>query len=595
MFPNKNRRNAVPTGIDIVADALSKQPLSNCVAAIDQLRITDPAISADYDGGTGLVRFLATDTPTGLSNLRYTGNPLGHAKKFLSTKSIATAFGLDKASLAAGTVDSFAFGNRVSFRQVINLKDGTVVPVRHGSVHTFLKGDGSVVHVASSIKQADEVPTALPKSMISQNAAIKRAQVKFGRKRCNSKVELQFSDNRGKFNAVYEVRLWAPRKARLYLVMATTGRIVHEQDLIHTSITSPAQQAGLTRIAAKGFLRIPDPKSPEKQVADHFIEALPDPKVLKNQRFTMLVREGGRWVEVKAKADGTFNYDMTVKAERSKFSAVATFIALNEQMAFYETLGLKKQAKPIPVYIDDPSVRDNAYFDPQGYEIHMGVGSGIPMGLAKDIAFDLGVEWHENGHHVVMLQTPGEDLPGGEGGAMHESTGDVLGQLVMDYLWGARYGKQLGAELTLDAIKKDRRVIGRYALPPDGIRIQRNNKRTPDDKTGEVHDDGLISGGAHADLLEAMIVKVVGEGKSITDGVTDFTKLYLASLALVPANRVLFKDMLRAMLSADQTLFSGKYKSEIEAAHTAHGITQTKATPGAGATPRTRKRKPRRG
>lgn len=594
MFPNKNRRNAVPTGIDIVADALSKQPLTNCVAAIDQLRISDPTISADFDGGTGLVRFLATETPTGLTNLRYSGNPLAHAKKFLSGKSVATALGLDKANLATGTVDAFAFGNRVSFKQVINLTDGRSIPVRHGSVHTFIKPDGSVVHVASSIKLGNELPKELPSSMMSEASAIKRAKAQFGRKRCNSSVELQFSDVNGKFNAVYEVRLWAPRKARLYLVMATTGRIVHERDLIHTSITSPGQQTGLTRIPAKCFLRIPDPKSPEKQVADHFIDTLPDPKVLKNQRFVMKVKEGGRWVEVQAKADGSFNFDINVKSERSKFSAVAAFIALNEQMAFYENLGMKKQTRPIPVFIDDTSVRDNAYFDPQGYEIHMGVGSGIPMGLAKDISFDLGVEWHENGHHVVMLQTPGEDLPGSEGGAMHESTGDVLGQLVMDYLWGSKYGKQLGAELTLDAIKKDRRVIGRYALPPDGIRIQRNTKKTPNDKTGEVHDDGLISGGAHADLLEAMIVKVVGDGKSITDGCTDFAKLYLAALALVPASKVLFKDMLRAMLSADQTLFAGSYKSLIEKAHADHGITQAKAGEGAGATPRQRKRKPRR-
>src|SRR5262249_50766638 len=157
------------------------------------------------------------------------------------------------------------------------------------------------------------------------------------------------------------------------------------------------------------------------------------------------------------------------------------------------------------------------------------VGTGLPNGLTRYIAFDLGVTWHENGHHVVYLQTPGKDLPGSEGGGIHESIGDVLGDLLMDFWFRLKFADKLGVKLTVADVEADRRVIGKYAMPPDGIRIQKNKNRTPQDKTGEPHDDGLISGGAKADLLVAM----VGNAADVESGLANFGKLTLAALALV--------------------------------------------------------------
>src|SRR5262249_8279795 len=149
--------------------------------------------------------------------------------------------------------------------------------------------------------------------------------------------------------------------------LAKTGEIVHERSLIRTSITSPAQNA-VNRIPVRTFLAIPDPKKKiADQVVDHYIETLPDPKVLKNHRFDMRVPSGRNWTAVNANTDGSYNF--SPDTESSLFSAVAVFVALNEQFELMEKLGMKKQTRTIPVFIDDSSVSDNAYFDPEAYEI----------------------------------------------------------------------------------------------------------------------------------------------------------------------------------------------------------------------------------
>ncbi|MDZ4834078.1 MAG: hypothetical protein SGJ27_09905 [Candidatus Melainabacteria bacterium] len=568
------RKNTKLNVRSLTAGTSVQAPMSFYQNAVKRI---DTSVEASF-GREGRVRSLMSGSATGLANLPFAGDPVAHAKQFLATPTISTALGLRNVNLIDGRTDRFDFGatqlNRVEMAQVIKIGEHDI-PVRGGFVHVSMDAAGKVINVTNTVKFGRR-PSALPKDILTGEAAIDVCKKKLAVDTAVGTSRLVLSEHEGKFGFVYEVKLvnQTPRHAMLYLVLAKTGEVVYEQSLIHTSVASSAQDV-LKRIPVKTFLSIPDPKKPiPGQVVDHYIESLKDPKVLADHRFEILVREGGKWVAVKAKDDGSFNFDHD--KESSKFSAVVTYVALRAQYELLESLGMKKQDRPIKVFIDDPDVQDNAYFDGENYEIHMGVGSGNRRGgLAVNISWDLGVEWHENGHHVVFLQCPGKDLPGSEGGAMHESTGDVLGQLCMEYLWGALYGKQLGNELTVAQIQAHRRIIGGYALPPNGIRIQRNNKKTPKDRTGQVHDDGLISGGAHADLLEAMIVSAVGESKTIVDGVSDFAKLYLAALALVPAHTVRFVDMLRAMHTADTTLFGGKYNAAIVKAHSDHGIVAT--------------------
>jgi len=279
---------------------------------------------------------------------------------------------------------------------------------------------------------------------------------------------------------------------------------------------------------------------------------------------------------VQCKPDGTFKYDVNTP----EFCAVSAFFALNAQMELMKAWGLKPPTRSLSVHVEDRSVSDNAYFDSEGFKIAIGIGTGLSNGgLTRYIGYDLGVLWHEDGHYFVFLQTPGQDLPGDEGGAIHESMGDTLGDLLMDWWFQLTYAKQLGITFGTAEVDADTRIIGKFALPPNGIRKAKNNKRTPKDKTGEVHDDGEISGAAKADLCVALVLK-----NGVAAGLELFGRMTLAALALVPSHKVTFRDLLNAYVTADQRLNNGANKAAIVKAFDDHGITLS-AKKGGGKTP----------
>lgn len=575
------------------APNLPKLPSGNIAKAIQAITGSTPA-EFEFDR-TGHVRHFAA-TGKSLFKAPYAGDPRAHAAAFLASSEVSQAFELGEVQLDEGVVDETSYGSRVDFAQSITLKDGRALRVRGGYLNVHLNKAGDIYNVTSTLKVFK--PRKVLGKVISAEAAIANAKKHLegllsnvtGRgarqmasalnksiETCSAKAELVLSEDSGRFDPVYEVNLsiCEPRQIMHVLVMARTGKVVYHESKLHFSIASQRQQVGLARIPARGLLRIPDPKvALSKQIVDHYVDDLPDPTVLKNQRMTLLVLKNRKWVEVKAKADGSFNFD-PVK-EKDEFAAVVSFIALNTQLVWMERLGMKTKYEPIKVFINDPKVRDNAYLDPENWEIHLGVGSGIPQGLVVEIFLDLGVSWHENGHGIVTIQAPGKDLPGAEGGALHEATGDVLGQILISYLFRLEFGHLIGYPLTAADIKADARIIGAYALPPDGIRKQRNGK-TMRDKTGEVHDDGEIVGAALADLLESMATAAgIGDDVSkLKNAIENYARIYLMALAIVPVARVTFRDMRRALITADQQLLSGANRAVIEAHFDKRGITNS--------------------
>lgn len=318
-------------------------------------------------------------------------------------------------------------------------------------------------------------------------------------------------------------------------------------------------------IKARALVITPDPNIPiSAQAKKVFINDLPNPRVLRNAYFEMLVGATGQPVIIKP--DGSYCYG----TRDPEFAAVSVFISLTKQIELYLKLGLRQPERILPVVVSDPFVRDNAYFDPLSYQIHIGLGSGVKHGgLNKQVAFDLGVTHHEFAHAAVALQTAGNDLSGKQATALNEAIGDVLGTLVMDYLSRIWYEKEIGQTFTACDLENDRRVIGTYALPPFGIRSLKNSKRLPDDLSGEPHADGLIIGGALADLLVEMVKM---NEQCIERQIKLFTKMVLMSLALLPQQTVLFENVLTAMLNADQQICAGKYRSIIEQCFRRHGI-----------------------
>ncbi len=320
------------------------------------------------------------------------------------------------------------------------------------------------------------------------------------------------------------------------------------------------------RIKANALLLTPDQNKPiSVQINKTTIGNLPDPTILKNKYFEMYT--GAAIKPVCAKADNTYCYGV----RDPELAAVSVFLALNRQIQIYLSLGLKYPRQPLPVIINNPFVVDNAYFDPKHYQMHIGVGSGVKHdGLTRNIAFDLGVANHEFGHAVVALQTGNGDLPGKEGEAINEAVADVLGALAMDYLSRSWYGEKSGQPFTVADLKNDRRIIGKYALPPFGIRSQKTNKKAPGDICGEPHADGLIVGSALADLL----VEIASQpGTEIDKQLRIFIRMTLLALALMPDMQVSFIDLLRSMIIADKKISQGKYHLLIEQCFAKHGIT----------------------
>lgn len=598
----------------------TREPKKALVTVVESLQAKDNLVEADFHPETGSLRFLSTGSTKGLSTTRFNNDPKGHATRTIRSRQIAKLLELSDCEISTAKVENMPYGYRVTFNQVLHVRGRqTAVPVRAGYVHVHMQKDGTIFQIVNTLRHGDAPATLgklatraqaieaakseLTKLLATAKLAEEEAQKKSGLDgklggvelhkaianldldklkesgrltqlisetrplidKSAPTVQLVFSAHDDKLDPVYEVSLSVgePRVFWGFLVHAKTGEVVHNRNLLHF--------AGKKTVAAgvqmKTLFRVPDPqKLIEDQIRSGVLDNLPDPTILKNDYIQVFVG-GSKSKPVKAKADGTFNYG----AKDPEFPAVAVFFAVTKQLEHLVKSGMmKKPSRPIPVYVQDPGVRDNAYFDPSDPQLRGGVGSGLKRGgLNVLIALDLSVFWHECGHYIVFLVTPGNDLPGSEGGAMHESSGDIMA-IVFGYLFRIWFAKELGETFSVKDMQSDRRVVGEYALPPDGIRILRNDLKTPDDKTGEVHDDGRISGAAHADLLEAMAV-AAGAGKE-EETCNKFLAIYMMALSLVPAHKVTFRDMLRCMITADQNLNGGANRKLIEDAHAAHGI-----------------------
>lgn len=541
-------------------------------------------VEADFNDA-GEVRSLYADGPHGLFAETFSGNAVNYATKFINSPDTKKALGLRYATLVAGETVEFEYFTRVEFKQVANVRGmASAIPVRGGFVHVFIDKSGNIIQVNSTVRRGIK-PNSLGR-IITQEKAIELAKAKFGVEHCDvPKCTLVLSSHDGSMDPVYEVLLSScePRKLALFLVKAKTSEVVYVENKLHFSQTAkprPTKPRASKGIIALSFPRIPDYRENEpitKQVGKVTIDPaeLPDPKLLKNPRYDMKVKDAtGKWVTVAANAKGTFEFDPLSKdkVEVAKFTATVEFHWLNTQDVTFESQGAVKVPNPIPVFIhmDSDAGTDNAYFDPSAWEIHLLPGTGLKAGgLVENIGWDTGVGMHENVHKRNAAEAPGKDLPGRQGMAAGEATADIYGDIMSDLQMRLANGAVLGHTLTLQDIIDEPGIIGKYCLPPDGIRIQQNKKQYPGDIKNEEHDDGLIIGGAFLDLLKATAAV---PGAKVEDVLTVNAKLYLNGTRLLPAHKVLFTDYVRAFTTADKSITGGANKDLIVKAFAGHGI-----------------------
>jgi Zn-dependent metalloprotease len=560
----------------------------------------------------GNIRSLTAQPGISLYRAPYEGQSLAYVNHYLEEDTVRKSLKLANVNLVAEEVSDMGInGERVGYKQTVRTKcneDGCLkdieIPVYKGFVYASVTAEGELINLTSTIAHARK-PERLGK-VISKEEAVGFAQKRFGKRTEVASNELFMIDNNGDFEPVYVVTLkkLKPTKAsgpsvKEILVDAKSGRIVHWYERLRFNQHSSTQDRVLNSPVGSVLHRIPDPSDDiAKQAGTEFFENLPDPSTMANQFFNVFTLQGSgsgdkstgtaknfiqaakktkkkgrsskaakQWKLLKANADGSFVF----KVGTDGFCAAIDFFALTKEMETCARLGLKKVTIVVPVHISDPDNEDNAWLDPTGPLMSIGQGTGVNRGgLIKYIAYDIGVCWHECGHWIVTIQTPGHDLTGAEGAAMHEAIGDIM-TVIMNCLFRLMYAKKLGMNFTKKDLQADPFDIGGYAAQPGVIRHGRNHKQTPQDKTGEPHDDSEIVTGALVDFFTDFVLAWPGD--DLVEAIEAFLRVILYALANMPASQQQFTDLLQALITAVQNTTNGKIDTKIiEAAFKKHSI-----------------------
>ena len=576
------------------------RPSKRLLSAVETFTRNLPGTAPTFDH-FGRLRNLQTSNPTGLFATPYCGNPAKYAKAFLDSDVCKKLFEINK-RIKLGAPIVQAMPNEVTlvrFEQYIKAsRHKRNVPVRGGYFDIYVDKEGYIFNINSTVRRgcvsrSRSLITPKMAKMIASAAFV----AKYEQEPHTVRTRFVYSSHEDRFDPCYEVVIsgkvasetlavqenGAAENADANILTAEAPRgparssIVPEQRmfLIHANTGALLHDAArrFFGVPAKAALEIPDINEDfAKQIYNVTIEGLPDKTVLENENLKVYTFDAaGKEVEVRD-ANG-FAYD----TEHKFFGAAMTFFWLNEQMNLVRRVTGLKPAFAIKVYVRDPNVQDNAYFDPEAKphpDVHLGTGSGNRWGgLRVEEERDQSIGCHELGHYVVYWLAPGQDFPGDEGGACHEGFGD-LNALLMALYFRMRYAEILGKPFGKQDIIDSTGKIGTYAYPPDGIRNDDNDK-TIDDKQGEVHADGEIIAAAMLHSLKALAQR----DDLTTEQVLDlFARLLYGATSLVPSHKVTFVDMLNAFLAADQNQNKSANKNLITANFGRHKIKQSKLT-----------------
>jgi Zn-dependent metalloprotease len=173
----------------------------------------------------------------------------------------------------------------------------------------------------------------------------------------------------------------------------------------------------------------------------------------------------------KSRAAGTNNNFIFLRNNKA-FSETMAYFHIDFAQRYIQSLGFTNVNNRQQVFAIDRTTADNSFYTPSTKKISYGTG-GV------DDAEDAEVIVHEYGHSVQDNQVPGFGAVE-EGGAMGEGFGDYLGATVNSSLAG---DFQLTCIAEWDATS--------YAAGvPHCLRRLDSTKHYPENKDGEVHDDG---------------------------------------------------------------------------------------------------------
>ncbi len=203
---------------------------------------------------------------------------------------------------------------------------------------------------------------------------------------------------------------------------------------------------------------------------------------------------------------------------------------------------------PITIDAHDPSVGDDADYDPFTKELHFGEG-GVDDGQDPDIVL------HEYGHAMQHNQVPGFGNAS-EGGAVGEGFGDYWAAALLDDQSASLLGTECVGAWLATAWNPFTGAFGTGCL-----RRLDNTWVFPRDLRHEVHDDGEIWSAALWNLRGAV-------GSDVADRLVIKSHTFLTPSAG-------FLDGADALLSADDALYGGAYAGAVRNALKATGIPRT--------------------
>ncbi len=220
-----------------------------------------------------------------------------------------------------------------------------------------------------------------------------------------------------------------------------------------------------------------DPNEANTYLTPVELQGLSDPTVLTGEYAN--AAPDGSPVEPVSEDDGTW---ATGRAGRGFEDAMA-YYWIDYTQRLIQGLGITDvRNESFPIFPLDPEVVDNAFYSPAEQAVHMGVGSD-GLNESEDASGII----HEYGHAVLDFQVPGL-LGGAEGGAYHESFGDLLAYLT-----------------TLEYRAGDAGCLFPWVESGSCLRRIDSPKVYPDDLENEVHADGEIYNGAIYDVLVALL------------------------------------------------------------------------------------------
>ena len=497
----------------------------------------------------------------------------------IATDWIAESSGLsadvqDQLQPTAVTRTMDAIGH-VAFQQVIS-----DVPVRGASYTVHIGPDGAVLGASTSLSDAQ--PEADPDPGLTEAAA-----VDLGTKAVSGTVEgtpaasLAWVEDNGVLRLGWQVDFATSDPLASYAVVvdATTGEVISVDTMGSSAAarggfvaTAPAPGGGATTcdpgpapsacvfpvdpIAATGDFALTADEANATLVGVP-LERLDDPAggVLAGQWVALAPGDLETFVE----ADRTWG---TGGRATAGFEAGMAYYWVDFTQALIQRLGFAYHGDdPVEVRPVDDGIVDNAFYTFVEDRIHLGVGSnGISEGEdAQGII-------HEYGHALLQAAVP--DITSAEGGAFHESFGDLVSFLT-----------------TLEYRAADPACLFPWAEEGQCLRRVDSTKVYPDDLVYETHLDGEIFSGSVYDVLVGLLER---DGLGIGDCADVVAnpcgpardRVFAMLLGSLPflTTQLTLNDAATAFATTADALFDGVDADLIAAAFEAHGLV-TDGTP----------------